>query len=87
MNTLREPFVSRAEERGERADLVPVVPVLLLAGLVVSDLTVDEEDGEVGDVEVRDGGLESAREGPGPAAEARSATRAREEERGQELTP
>ena len=65
----------RLEEVGEEevGDLLlvlwPVGSVLDGAGVVVPDGAVDEEDGEVGAVEVGDGALEAAEEAPGEGHE------------------
>ena len=66
--------------RHSLAVLVPVVAVLELALLVVPDLPVDEQDTKVDDVKVRDRGLESSGETPGPAA--RTTTDERENQHG-----
>ncbi|KAI3481015.1 hypothetical protein L1887_56841 [Cichorium endivia] len=73
----------------EFAVLVPVLAVLFLAGLVVAELAVYEEDGKVGDVKVRDGGGKAAGERPGPrhgpVAEVVGVARAAPPARGEEL--
>lgn len=38
--------------------------LLFLTHLIVASLPMDEEDGEVGDVEIGDWGIESGRQGP-----------------------
>jgi hypothetical protein len=45
--------------------LFPIITVLLGAVLVVSPLSVDQEDDKVEKVKVGDGGVEAGREGPG----------------------
>lgn len=72
------------------AVLVPVFSVLFLARLVIPQLSVDKQNGKVGDVEVRDGRGKAARERPGPGhnpvAEVVGMSRASPPTRSQELS-
>jgi hypothetical protein len=48
---------------------IPILAILELTSLVVSHLSMNEQDGEVDDVEVREGARESCRETPGPTVQ------------------
>jgi hypothetical protein len=59
-------FLVTSFTRSRATHLVPVLAVLVAAGLVVAPLAVDKEDGKVDDVEVGDGVGEASGKAPCP---------------------
>jgi hypothetical protein len=55
--------------------LLPILSILLVASFIVSNLTVDEQDGKVDHVEVRDRRGESAWKTPCPTGNAKKEAR------------